>query len=185
MRGKSGWYESAVKRLRPTEYPKTYDEAVLKVLIRLWEGINYQCSKLLALFLNRNIDAISGHPDYTMGHEVREKLRRISASTVERLLVKNKEKMKIRGTGGTKSGPPLKKRVAILTHRECALQPPRFFQIDRVQHDGGNPVGEFADLRSESSRKITVRFAKRRATSATAAIRRWRCYGHCTPLWTS
>jgi hypothetical protein len=125
------------------EYPKTYDEAVQKALIRLWEGFNYQCSKLLAPFINRNIDAIAGHQDFPMSHEVREKLRNISVSTVERLLVKHKKKLRIRGTCGTKSGPPLKKRVAILTHAECAIQPPGFFQIDLVQHDGGNPAGEF------------------------------------------
>jgi hypothetical protein len=78
-----------------------------------------------------------------MSHEVREKLRNISVSTVERLLVKHKKKLKIRGRSGTKSGQTLKKRVAILTHRECVLQPPGFFQIDLVQHDGDNPSGEF------------------------------------------
>jgi hypothetical protein len=125
------------------EYPKPYDEAVQKALIRLWEGFNYQCSKLPAPFLNQNIAVISAHPDYPMDGEVREKLRNISASTVERLLVKHKKKLKIRGTSGTKAGPPLKKRVTILTRRECALQPPGFFQIDLVQHDGGSPAGEF------------------------------------------
>ncbi|MDR2796981.1 MAG: hypothetical protein LBB80_01420 [Treponema sp.] len=43
-------------------------------------------------------------------------VRNISASTVERLLAKHKKKLKIRGTSGTKAGPPLKKRVTILTH---------------------------------------------------------------------
>jgi hypothetical protein len=223
--------------------------------------LDYQYSKLLAPFLNRNIDAISGHPHYPMDPEVKEKLRSISASTVEQLLVKHQKKLKIWGTSGTKSGPPLKKRVAILTHRECALQPPGFFPIDLVQHDGGNPVGAFcftlimtdvatgwtvhyplknkahkwvkesledarrhfvfpfhaihSDCGSEFinntlslwcqqnaitftkgrigrkndncwvERKITVQFGKRRATSATAGIRRWRRCGRSTPLWTS
>jgi hypothetical protein len=137
------------------EHPKTYDEAVRKALIRLWEGFNYQCSKLLAPFINRNIDAIADHPDFPMDDDVREKLRSISVSTVERLLVKHKKKLRIRGTCGTKSGPPLKKRVAILAYRECALQPPGFFQIDLVQHDGGNPSGEFADLRSDYTLTMT------------------------------
>jgi hypothetical protein len=48
------------------EYPKTYDEAVRKALIRLWEGFNYQCSKLRAPFINRNIDAIADHQDFPM-----------------------------------------------------------------------------------------------------------------------
>jgi hypothetical protein len=62
---------------------------------------------------------------------------------VERLLAGHKKKLKIRGTAGTKAGPPLKKRVTILTHFECAKEGPGFFQIDLVQHDGGNPSGEF------------------------------------------
>jgi hypothetical protein len=125
------------------EYPKLYDGAVRETLIRLWEDFNYQCSKLLAPFLNRNIDAIAGHPDYPMDEAVRGKLRNISASTVERLLAKHKKTLRIRGTAGTKAGPPLRKRVTVLTHFECATQAPGFFQIDLVQHDGGNPSGEF------------------------------------------
>ena len=132
-------HKSRAKR----EYPKTYDTAVQRALIRIWEGFNYQCSKLLAPFLNGNIDVIAADPKYQMAETVREKLRLISASTVERLLVKHKRKNKIRGTSGTKSGPPLKKRVTVMTHFECAIQPPGFFQIDLVQHDGGNPAGEF------------------------------------------
>jgi hypothetical protein len=128
---------------RRGEYPKTYDKAVQKALITLWEGFNYQCSKLLAPFLNRNIDTIAASPDYPMDGTVKEKLRNISASTVERLLVKHKKKTRIRGTSGTLAGPPLRKRVTVMTGQECAAQPPGFFQIDLVQHDGGNPSGEF------------------------------------------
>jgi hypothetical protein len=126
---------------RPGNYPKIYGEAVRKALTRLWEQFNCQCSKLLAPFLNANIDVIAaGDP---MDETVREQLRHISASTVERLLARHKRRLKIRGTSGTRSGPPLKKRVTILSHFECAQQPPGFFQIDLVQHDGGNPSGEF------------------------------------------
>jgi hypothetical protein len=61
-----------------------------------------------------------------MDETVREQLRHISASTAERLLAKHKRRLKIRGTSGTQAGPPLKKRVAILTHFECAREPPIF-----------------------------------------------------------
>ncbi|GHU99243.1 hypothetical protein FACS189483_08280 [Spirochaetia bacterium] len=62
---------------------------------------------------------------------------------VERFLVKHKQKTRIRGTSGTKTGRPLRKLVTVMTHFECAVQPPRFFQIDLVQHNGGDPAGEF------------------------------------------
>jgi hypothetical protein len=58
-------------------------------------------------------------------------------------LAKHKKKTRVRGTSGTQAGPPLRKRVAVMTGQECTAQPPGFFQTDPVQHDGGNPSGEF------------------------------------------
>jgi hypothetical protein len=130
-------------------YP-IYGETVRKALTRLWEQFNCQCSKLLAPFLNANIDTIAAAEP--LDETVREQLRNISASTAEWLLAKHKRRLKIRGTSGTRAGPPLKKRVSILTHFECALQPPGFFQIDLVQHDGGNPSGECGNFVSDAIR---------------------------------
>jgi hypothetical protein len=52
--------------------------------------------------------------------------------------------MKIKGTGGTKpAAGRLKKLVSMLSHYECIEQGEGLWQIDLVQHDGGNPTGEF------------------------------------------
>jgi transposase InsO family protein len=52
--------------------------------------------------------------------------------------------MKIKGTSGTKpAAQHLKKLVPMLSHFECAQQGGGLWQIDLVQHDGGNPTGEF------------------------------------------
>ncbi|MDR0409349.1 MAG: transposase family protein [Spirochaetaceae bacterium] len=51
--------------------------------------------------------------------------------------------MKIRGTSSTKPVRLLHRAIPILTWLQYSQKPSGFFQIDLVQHDGGNPSGEF------------------------------------------
>jgi hypothetical protein len=51
--------------------------------------------------------------------------------------------MKLRGTSGTKPVRLLHRAIPIVTWLQYAAMPSGFFQIDLVQHDGGNPSGEF------------------------------------------
>ena len=125
-------------------YPHFYDKAVLVVLALIWEAFNYQCGKLLAPFLHANVDIIVSEPSFNAGEEVTAKLRKISAATIDRLLKPNKAKLKIKGTSGTRAAAQhMKNLIPILSHFECLEQGDGLWQIDLVQHDGGNPSGEF------------------------------------------
>jgi hypothetical protein len=74
---------------------------------------------------------------------VAAKLRKISASTIDRLLKPGKARMGIKGTGGTRpAAKHLKDLIPTLSHFECKEQGDGLWQIDLVQHDGGNPSGE-------------------------------------------
>ena len=129
---------------RKRTYPRVYDEAVCKALIPVWRAFNFQCGKLLAPFLHANIDEIAQDPIFTMSTEVHNKLRRISAATIDRLLRKEKASLRLKGTCGTSPGPKhLKALIPTLSHFDCLQQGPGLWQIDLVQHDGGNPSGEF------------------------------------------
>jgi len=132
------------KKIKKRVYPVTYGKAVLTALSLIWEAFNYQCGKLLAPFLHENIDCIVKDPMFNIGKEVTAKLRKISASTIDRLLKPLKAKIKVKGTCGTKPAVQhLKKLVPMLSHFECIEQGDGLWQIDLVQHDGGNPSGEF------------------------------------------
>jgi len=125
-------------------YPVVYDKAVQEALALIWGDFNFQCGKLLAPFLCANIDCIVHEPKFSFSSEVTAKLRKISASTIDRLLKPIKARMKIKGTSGTKpAAQHLKKLVPMLSHFECIEQGEGLWQIDLVQHDGGNPSGEF------------------------------------------
>ena len=72
------------------------------------------------------------------------KMRIISAATIDRLLKKNKAAMKIKGTNGTKPAKGhIKSLIPVMSHFECKEQGPGIWQLDLVQHDGGNASGEF------------------------------------------
>jgi hypothetical protein len=125
-------------------YPRFYDKKVQDALIPVWEAFNYQCGKLFAPFLHANIGHIAKDPKFKFGDEVISKLKKISAATIDRLLRKNKAALKIKGTGGTKQAANhIKKLIPVLSHFECVEQANGLWQIDLVQHDGGNPSGEF------------------------------------------
>ena len=125
-------------------YPRYYDDAVKNALVPIWEAFNYQCGKLLAPFIHANIECIGTDPKFDFCDEVIMKLRNISAATIDRLLKKNKAAMKIKGTGGTKPAKGhIKSLIPVMSHFECKEQGPGLWQIDLVQHDGGNPSGEF------------------------------------------
>jgi len=125
-------------------YPVVYGKDVLEALEPIWEAFNCQCGKLLAPFLHANIDSIASGLRFKCGDEAAKKLRRISAATIDRLLKKAKARMKIKGTSGTKAAKGhVKSQIPAMSHFECKEQGPGVWQIDLVQHDGGNASGEF------------------------------------------
>jgi len=125
-------------------YPVIYGDDVLEALERIWKAFNYQCGKLLAPFLHANVDSIVSDPRFKCTEEVLNKLRQISAATIDRLLKKTKAHMKIKGTSGTKPAKGhIKSQIPVMSHFECKEQGPGVWQIDLVQHDGGNASGEF------------------------------------------
>jgi hypothetical protein len=125
-------------------YPVKYGTDVLDALRPVWEAFNYQCGKLLAPFLHANIDRIAQDVHFSCSAEVKAKLRTISASTIDRLLKKTRAAMRIKGTSGTKAAKGhIKSLIPVMSHFECAEHGPGVWQIDLVQHDGGNASGEF------------------------------------------
>jgi transposase InsO family protein len=142
-------------------YHPYYDEQTAAALESLWKNFNYPCGKLFAPFLRLNLDLIRLRKKYPMSAAVAAKLKTISPRTIDRLLHKAKQQMKIRGTSGTKPVRLLHRAIPILTWLQYAHKPSGFFQIDLVQHDGGNPSGEFCYTLTMTDVKTgwTVHFA--------------------------
>ena len=75
--------------------------------------------------------------------DVREKLMKISAATIDRLLASEREKINGRRVSHTKPGTLLKSQITIRTFADWNEQEPGFVEIDLVWHEGGNASGDF------------------------------------------
>jgi hypothetical protein len=125
-------------------YERIYDDEVRDALIPIWAAFNYQCGKLLAPFLRECLESICSWPRFALPETIRNKLMKISASSIDRLLKKTKQQFRIKGTSGTRpAASHIKALIPVMSHFECIEQGSGLWQIDLVQHDGGNPQGEF------------------------------------------
>jgi len=128
-----------IKRSRQS----VYDEEVVKALKRLWLIMDFPCGKRLAPCLRWMIPKLEHHAELKVSQHARQKLLRISASTIDRLLRCEKRAMELKPRAKTKPGTLLKHQIPIRTFSQWDERRPGFVEIDLVSHDGGNTRGDF------------------------------------------
>ncbi|ABJ79085.1 Conserved hypothetical protein [Leptospira borgpetersenii serovar Hardjo-bovis str. L550] len=95
-----------------------YDASVRKVLEDLWKLLDHICSKRLVHAIPETIKNLERFQTYKISKEIKQKLLKISASTIERLLVPIQKKLGIKGTSMTKKWTPLKRRIEVKGENE-------------------------------------------------------------------
>ena len=129
------------KRKKPRIY--TYD--VFLALRKIWTIFDFICSKRLAPFMAEAVEKLEAHKEIELTEKVREKLLKISASTIDRLLKPEKDACRIgNGRSGTKPGSLLKKSIPIRTFSDWDDTKPGFTEVDLVAHDGVDASGDYA-----------------------------------------
>jgi hypothetical protein len=129
------------KRTRNRIY--TYD--VFLALKKIWTIFDFICSKRLKPFMAEAIEILTKHKEIDMSPEVKQKLLKISESTIDRLLKPEKDRYRLgKGRKGTKPGSLLKKAIPIRTFADWNEKKPGFIEADLVGHDGGIGSGDFA-----------------------------------------
>jgi hypothetical protein len=123
--------------------PRLYDEPVMRELIKLWELLNYSCGKRLVAIMPELVVKLEQFGELRLAPLIREKLLRISAATVDRLLQPERRKQQLRRRSHTKPGTLLKHQIPIRTFAEWDEQQPGFAEIDLVAHDGGLALGDY------------------------------------------
>jgi hypothetical protein len=128
-----------VKRIRD----RTYDEQVVKVLKKVWLIMGFICGKRLKPALKEVIPVLEKYKEIELDKTVREKLLKISAATIDRVLAPERKKRSLRHRARTKPGTLLKHQIPIRTFSEWDEQRPGFVEIDLVGHEGGDPSGDY------------------------------------------
>ena len=123
--------------------PRIYGEEVLEALRFVWAVFDAPAGKRLAPFLPEAVEALARHGELQLTPQVREKLLRISAATIDRSLAPDRRRLRVRGRQGTKPGSILKRQIPIRTFAEWDERRPGFCEADLVAHDGGSGHGEF------------------------------------------
>jgi hypothetical protein len=133
------------KKKANTKREKIYGYDVFLALKKIWAIFDFICSKRLKPFMKEAIKKLEYHREINLDPIVREKLLRVSASTIDRLLKPEKDRYRLgKGRKGTKPGTLLKKAIPIKTFADWDDASPGFVEADLVGHDGGNASGDFA-----------------------------------------
>jgi hypothetical protein len=122
---------------------RIYDDAVASPLKKVWSIMDYICGKRLSPILNELIPRLIRFGEIRVTQEVKDKLMKISAATIDRVLAPERKKYKIKGRANTKPGTLLKSQIPIRTFSQWDDKKPGFVEIDLVGHDGGDGSGEF------------------------------------------
>jgi hypothetical protein len=122
--------------------PPVYDADVLTVpLRRIWLASNLPCSKRLKVIIPLWLPGYVEHFGL-LPLEVIKALRKISASTIDRLLEPVRISYKKHGMSTTKPGTLLRKHIPILTNQWNESRP-GFLEADTVAHCGQSMAGTF------------------------------------------
>jgi len=105
--------------------------------------LNYLCGKRLVAIMPELIAKLEQFGELRLSPSSKEKLLRISATTVDRLLQPERRKQQLRRRAHTKPGTLLKHQIPIRTFAEWNEQQPGFAEIDLVAHDGGLALGDY------------------------------------------
>jgi len=133
----------ADKRKIKRKKKKIYDQDVLVALKEIWKICDYICSKRLAPYLSEIIPVLEKWGEIKLNLKIREKLFKISAATIDRLLSDTRKRYRIKGRSTTRPGTLLKKSIPIRTFADWDEKVPGFFEVDLVSHDGGAVRGDF------------------------------------------
>ena len=144
MGGKKIKYVIGRKKKTKRKRDKIYTYDVFLKLKKIWAIFDFICSKRLAPFMGEAVEKLEACGEIDLTEKVREKLLKISASTIDRLLRSEKDKFRLgKGRSGTKPGTLLKHSIPIRTFADWDDARPGFTEVDLVGHDGGNASGDF------------------------------------------
>jgi len=122
---------------------RIYDFEVCQALKKVWTYMDFACGKRLHEGIGDMIDAMIRFGEISWNEEIISKLRRMSASSMDRLLKKEKESLRLKGISTTKPGTLLKRNIPIRLGQQWDDAIPGYVEVDLVAHCGASAAGEY------------------------------------------
>ncbi len=111
---------------------------------KIWEILDYPCGQRMQPLLQEMIAVLERAQELTVPSDVKKKLHKISASTIDVKLKPFKASIRRRFNGTTKPGSLLKKQIPIRTSSWEETRP-GYCELDTVAHCGDSAKGEFVN----------------------------------------
>jgi hypothetical protein len=128
------------KRSRPRS--RTYGLEVERVVLRVWESLDYICAERLTPSLGRMAKHLAGFGSLVLTTEVESQLTTISCATVERMLRKNRARKARLPRPGPHRANQVTKGVP-MGRIPWDTTEPGHFETDLVHHGGESAAGEY------------------------------------------
>jgi hypothetical protein len=123
--------------------PKQYDDPqIIEILMLIREKLNLPCSRRLKAALPSWLPFYEQYSGVHLSSQISQKLLKISAASIDRLLKKHRRPAEKLGLCTTKPGTILKKHIPILTDQWDERRP-GYMEADTVAHCGTSVAGSF------------------------------------------
>ncbi|MFL5665745.1 MAG: integrase [Ktedonobacteraceae bacterium] len=134
--------ESLERKKRSTPRSRTYGIEVERVVLRVWESVDYICAERLTPSLVRMARHLAGFGSLVLTAEVESQLATVSPSTVERMLRKNRARKARLPRPGPHRANQVTKGVP-MGRIPWNTPDPGHFETDLVHHGGESASGEY------------------------------------------
>jgi len=138
----AGYDYNRVKREGRKPRKLRYGPEVMDVAIEIWELLEYPCGVRLAPNLISTLESMERCGEISVSDEIKQKLKIITAKTLDRRLKRAREIKKLnRNRGTTRHGTLLKSSIPIRI-TDWDTNEVGFMEMDTVASNGGDPSGE-------------------------------------------
>ena len=122
---------------------RKYTRDCVEPLVTVWSVMDFACGKRVAAGMKDVLDALLRSGEMSLNKETENKLRTVSASTIDRLLVVQRHQMCLKGRATTKPGSLLKSQIPIRTGTQWDEKCPGYVEMDTVAHCGVSTHGQY------------------------------------------
>jgi hypothetical protein len=122
----------------------TYTNNETYYVKKIWEILDYPCGQRMQPMLGEMISVLEQCKELIVPLDVKKKLQKMSASTIDVKLKPYKAMIRRRFNGTTKPGSLLKKQIPIRTSSWEETRP-GYCELDTVAHCGDSAKGEFVN----------------------------------------
>lgn len=147
--------QSLVRRPRPLQY-----QEAIPCIYKVWEALDYPCAERLHPVLVEMAEHLSSHGEIYLDDTIRQQLGLISRTTLARRLAKLSSPNPKRQFSSTKARGRIRSEVPIDRYDSTKVRPGAL-EIDLVEHNGGNSLGQFAYTLNVVD--VVTQYSRRRA----------------------